>query len=1131
METSKAKELVKNTFENPFNKEQFCKLVQNILNNMEKKPFPRIQVGQLISEGFRDFIKSLDRIGQYKITNKNKFDEVVDILIVYLKKETSLKRARATLRNYIAKYLTVDRQRQFKDGALVAFVSPDEDDWRFSFIKIDYKFNKQGKVKDELTPARRYSFLVGKNESSHTAQSCLLPLLEKDSTNPTLEDLEQAFSVEKVTKEFFEKYRILFQRLKKTVDNILKVKESAKKEFERKHIRSTDFVKKLLGQIVFLYFLQKKGWFGVQRGQKWGDGSKNFLRDLFKQRHDIYKSYGGKNQKTGNFFNSILEPLFYEALGQRHTEDYYSRFDRRIPFLNGGLFEPIKSYDWVNTDILLPDNLFSNENKTTEGDIGDGILDIFNRYNFTVNEDEPLDKEVAVDPEMLGKVFENLLEVKDRKSRGTYYTPREIVHYMCQQSLINYLHSTLLSDKRQEIQKPDIETLIKISDSSVEHDTVYQEKKFKEQNKKSRYEKPKLPLSIVENADLIDKALANIRICDPAVGSGAFPVGMMNEIVRVRNALTPFIQESSSYKALSSLKKQGITSQLIVQNGYNNDRTFYHFKRHAIEHSLYGVDIDPGAIEIAKLRLWLSLVVDEEDRNKVQPLPNLDYKMVCGDSLLRVNKDDGPGTPDMFHDRDIKELHKKKQIYFNETSTSKKQKLKQEINQFIGKIKVFDFEFYFSEVFQEKEGFDVVISNPPYISHDEIPNKKIIKKYKVYNPFSDLYCYFLEIALNIQNKIGVLCYITSNSYLRSEYGTSLRKYFVKKNYILNIINIENFQLFFSAIVNTSILISKKKNVEKPPKCLVVNAAYKDNISFENFIKKNTFQYTQNPFYYKYWYLLKPKILSIKEKIESKRKTLEMYNTKIRLGIATGANNVFIIDEKQKNRLIDQDNNNKNIIKPVLRGKNIFKFKYQHDNQYIILAKNGINIKKDYPLIYRYFDSYGESFKKRGAKGEHWSNLRNTAFLEDFKKEKIIWIELTNENRFALCSEEIYLLNSAYFLLPPKEFTSKYILALLNSNLIKFYLSLIAETSGMGIKRWINNYVKMFPIAKVSVKEQNLLVEIVNKIHNINKLENHLKTSDSQLKIRKYKKNIDQIVYKLYGLTKEEIKIIEQETRA
>ncbi|GAF98108.1 unnamed protein product, partial [marine sediment metagenome] len=200
-------------------------------------------------------------------------------------------------------------------------------------------------------------------------------------------------------------------------------------------VNTIDFAKKLLGQVVFLYFLQKKGWFGVERDAEWGTGTKHFLRELFDKKHGDYN----------NFFNDVLEHLFYDALrdDRSYNDYYYGRFNCKIPFLNGGLFDPIGGYDWVHTDILLPNELFSNQNKTKESDTGNGILDIFDRYNFTVKEDEPLEKEVAIDPEMLGKVFENLLKVKDRKSKGSYYTPREIVHYMCQQSLIKYLYTEL----------------------------------------------------------------------------------------------------------------------------------------------------------------------------------------------------------------------------------------------------------------------------------------------------------------------------------------------------------------------------------------------------------------------------------------------------------------------------------------------------------------------------------------------------------------------------------------------------------------------------------------------------------------------------------------------------------------
>jgi len=342
--------------------------------------------------------------------------------------------------------------------------------------------------------------------------------------------------------------------------------------------------------------------------------------------------------------------------------------------------------------------------------------------------------------------------------------------------------------------------------------------------------------------------------------------------------------------------------------------------------------IDPGAVEIAKLRLWLSLVVDEEERETIQPLPNLDYKIVQGNSLLSVEKD-------LFNAALFSKLEELKPLYFNETSASKKQEYRKQIDELISQItngrKDFDFEVYFSEVFHEKKGFDVVIANPPYLSHDKIIEKKFLaKKFRAYEPFADLYCYFLEIALNLQNETGLLCYITSNSYLRAEYGKPLRNLLLEKDFILSVINIEDFQVFDAAIVNTAVLIAQRHCGRECPACLVVNTGYDGGISFDEFIEKNKFFYSQSNFRGRAWYLLLLQQLSLKNKIELAGKTLEMYGTKIRLGIATGANEAFIIDEAQKSKLIKKDSRNTRIIKPVLRGRDIFRYKGTSINSFL-----------------------------------------------------------------------------------------------------------------------------------------------------------------------------------------------------
>jgi hypothetical protein len=400
---NRGKITVRNTFESSFEKGRFGLFLKDLFNHIEETP-STVYRGNLIPDAYKPYVSTLDRIGKYQDGDGNK----IDLLVVHLKKETSLERARTMQRNFIAWYLNGSRGGVLKDAALAAFVSPNEEDWRFSLIKMDYRFeegkNGKVKVKEEFTPARRWSFLVGKNENSHTAQSKLYHIIADIEHNPTLAELEDAFNIEKVTKEFFEKYRDLFLRTKEMLDEVVSKDVKIKTDFEAKGVNTVDFAKKLLGQIVFLYFLQKKGWFGVAKNKNWGEGDKQFLRSLFEK----------AKKENKNYFNRFLEPLFYEALrnDRSHEDHYFSMLDCKIPFLNGGLFDPMDGYDWKGTEIELSNELFSNSSKTKEGDIGNGILDIFDRYNFTVKEDEPLEKEVAVDPEMLGKAYEKFNAIR-----------------------------------------------------------------------------------------------------------------------------------------------------------------------------------------------------------------------------------------------------------------------------------------------------------------------------------------------------------------------------------------------------------------------------------------------------------------------------------------------------------------------------------------------------------------------------------------------------------------------------------------------------------------------------------------------------------------------------------------------
>jgi adenine-specific DNA-methyltransferase len=386
-----------------------------------------------------------------------------------------------------------------------------------------------------------------------------------------------------------------------------------------------------------------------------------------------------------------------------------------------------------------------------------------------------------------------------------------------------------------------------------------------------------------------------------------------------------------------------------------------------------------------------------------------------------------------------------------------------------------------------------------------------------------LYCYFIELATNLQNCFGILCYITSNSYLKAEYGFPLRKLLLNQNSLLQIINVKDYQVFDSAIVNSAVFISQNKVKGFYPGCIIVNSIYDGNMPFASFIDENKHFYLQNEFDVRSWSLANRNTLLLKQKIETVGPTLEELGTQIRLGIATGANYALIINEETKAQLISRSKHNEDIIKPILRGRDIFRYYYLEPSLYILLTKNGINVKFEYPNVYDYLNTFGKKFKTRGARGNHWANLRACSFFDDFQNEKIIWIELTDKGRFALCNDEIYLLNTAYFLLPPPQISARYLLGILNSKLIQFYLSIIAGTSGMGTLRWINVYVKRFPIPQKQTNDQLSLIALTDQILS-------LKKSNPQADTSALEAEIDRMVYELYGLTEEEIAIIEESVR-
>ncbi len=1036
MDKLQAKNLIENTFNNQFDKAQFRNFIINFLDKInEDKAF---SVGQAqVKEAFRKYVLSYQRIGQYTDKNGN----IIDALIVHLNDKCSLDRSRTFLRNFVADYM----HTKDKKNALVAFYCDNSADWRFSFVKLEISLKQDDKgnvkVANEYTPAKRYSYLVGELEPNHTAQSRLVELLVKEY--PTLEEIEEAFNVEKVSKEFFAQYKELFLQLVDNLKDIRSKDDRINFEFTTRSITEANFCKKLLGQLVFLYFIQKKGWLGVPKGLNWGEGDKQFLRHTFEKAVSEGK----------NFFNDYLEPLFYNALanGER-DEQIFDLLECKIPFLNGGLFEPLNGYDWVNTDIQFKNNIFSNTEKNKIGDTGTGILDVFDRYNFTVKEDEPLEKEVAVDPEMLGKVFEELLEVQDRKSKGAFYTPREIVHYMCQESLINYLATELNASEDVDsdgLTKQDLADFIHHSDQISDREAIASQKE-----KSTSVYKHIISENIRKNAEAIDKALADIKICDPAIGSGAFPVGMLNEIVRARISLVEsgFLKET---------KKHSV----------------YEYKRQAIQNSIYGVDIESGAVEIAKLRLWLSLVVEEDDIKNIKALPNLDYKIVCGNSLLNVERN-------LFNESLFRQLEELKPQYFNETRKSEKKRLKKEIDAIIKELTkdgTFDFEIYFSEVFHEKGGFDVVIANPPYIPYKKIAKMYNLTKYTSFNNEQvnkpNLYVYFIELALkSLLKSKGTMYFINPIAFLVQSDCITLRKFLLRKN-IIEMLDLSYINVFKEADTYTVILGIQNINETKDFKYqryLEINDIY--NIPKLIFSKETALFDSEQK-------IVLSENLKLLTKINLTRHFINEY-----INIVCGTS------KEGFGKCISNELTPTN--KPVLQASDILKYKINWLGKFIEKDIFPVNKVNNY-----------------------------------FNKPKVVMARMTDKIRCAIDLDKNYYCAKVNVIISKtnKLKILKTILGVLNSNLINFYYK---ETYRALHKKGDALGFDIPSIEKIPVPmldEKNILIsEIVDKILSITQTDDYLENQEKQNAVKEYEKQIDVMVYKLYDLTYEEILTIDKE---
>ncbi len=1159
--------IVKETFGSIYNRDKFARFARELLNGIQDRGTTHVQ----IPSQFKDYIQSYYRIGKYVYNDG--FEKIIDVLEVKLKRNSSIEHARAMQRNFVARYLNGAFGDIKRDAALVAFISEDTKDWRFSFVKMDYKSQiitqENGKqkriIEKELTPAKRFSFLVGENEDIHTAQKQLFDCLSKASSGKqiTLEDLVEAFDIEKVSKEFFAEYKKLYTRLRDELKRIYDFDVKIHKDFDDHDINIDDFAKKTMGQLVFLYFVQKKGWLGVKSGETWGSGDKRFLRNLFDKKYVKYD----------NFFNDILEPLFYRALARDrgNENDNFAPLNCRIPFLNGGLFEPINGYGYAQTDLTIDNAVFKE------------IFDVFDLYNFTVKEDEPLEKEVAIDPEMLGKVFENLLPENERKGNGAFYTPREIVHYMCQESLINYLYNavnteklnlsqaqqgTLIAKKKLKqadlelekfeeiVSKEDISTFIKLGESTYTNS--------------NRGINEDLPSSIKENAVKINQALKDVKICDPAIGSGAFPVGMMNEIVRARLAL-----------------------------GVEN-KSAYQIKREIIENNLYGVDLDDGAVEIAKLRFWLSLIVDEEDISNIKPLPNLDYKVMQGNSLITsyegINFDEivenyKPKAVQLdfdyygsSSDNIIKNINSDMYDYIKASHDIEKQEIRNKIEQGIVNLvrskveekakqggiqwdkaeqtirdfaqnrkhrNFFPWKLFFADVFMNG-GFDIVIGNPPYIKeYTERGAFDGLRSSPYYQGKMDLWYFFGCKGLDILKPHAIETYIAPNNWTTNAGASKFRNKVLREAKIINFVDFGNYKVFDTASIQTMVYLLNK-NSDNSNYQLYFSKLINDNITkneLEEFLSQNSegynyikyvLNFNNSAYINKFITFLEIDKNSLITKIQS-GKNIYLSNKEMTNGIHPHHDKVnkkmlpllpghevgegiFVLDETELLKITEND---KSLIRPYYTSNELFKYYASKINhQWIIYTDStfkNINKIKQYPSIKSHLDQYVDVITSDNKPyGLH--RARDERF---FNGEKIISLrKCANCPTFTYTDFSCYV-GAMYYIIKTERMNMKYLTAILNSSVIAYWLKNQGKMQG-------NNYqvdkepLMNIPLHIPSTVEERKVVNVVDEILNLTQSEDYEVNKQKHQLVQKYEDQIDIMVYKLYNLTYSEVLTVDKD---
>ena len=1102
--------MYKEVIESRYNREAWQQLLHDIFHN--KASFwnspSEVQVNSHLA-------KQALNLGKITLSD----GESIAVYEVELTDNVNIERNRRGIRDL----LTTDWRNMGYAGAFMFCYRKNESLLRFSYVSETWGFNKEGNYEKISTDTKRYTYLLGEGRGCRTAIEQFKTL--RDSKQ-SLSDITAAFSVEALTKQFYKDLFEWYQWAVEPSSNITFPNNTTTEDDDREDIETK--VIRMITRIMFVWFIKQKGLVP----------NRIFDIDFLST---ILKEFDPYSTTIGNFYNAILQNLFFGTLNRAIVDEdgntrkfatsskrdiktlyrYAEMFSiseqeviemfAEIPFLNGGLFECLdktRHIDGVDqcynfdgfsrNDIrfadgrfkhraIVPNNLFFDREK--------GLISILSRYNFTIEENSPEEQQVALDPELLGKVFENLLgaynpETKEtaRNQSGSFYTPREIVNYMVDESLIAYL-----------------------GDNAFVRSLFRNDFSYSKSNTK-------------EYKELAEKIKA-VKILDPACGSGAFPMGLLNRMVEILERISP-------------------------------DEAVYDLKLSIIENCLYGSDIQSIAAQITKLRFFISLICDcEKDASKpnfgIPTLPNLETKFVSANSLIAKKKRPAQGC--LFENPEIEPTKNKlaeiRHKHFSAKSASTKHRLRerdQELRDKLAKLISENDDFAPEDAKQlaawnpydqnavspffdpewmigVSDGCDIVIGNPPYIQL-QTNGGELAKLYEGcgYSTFArtgDIYCLFYERGWQLLKKNGHLCYITSNKWMRAGYGEKTREFFANKTNPMLLIDFAGVKIFESATVDTNILLFSKSNNLHETACAVTNKQNKDSVkNLSDFVQQqNTICDFSNS---DSWVILSPIEQSIKRKIETVGTPLKDWDIQINYGIKTGLNEAFIISTEKRDEILsncqtdEERKKTAELIRPILRGRDIKRYGYVDNGLYLINTHNGVKGKfpridiADYPAVKAHLDQYWDKISTRADKGDTPYNLRNCAYLEDFFKPKIMYPNMTKYVPFYY-DERGLCQNDKSFMITGNDVA--YLTAFLNSSIFKYcFLNNFPELQG-GTRELRKIFFDQIPVMRVTKKVNELFISKINDIQ-------------TQYTTQKAKE-IDSILFDLYGLTEEERKAV------